>query len=262
MTLPAQTASSAALPLRKPLPHRQRRVLAAFGTPASAIAAKQATGTIPIVFVTGSDPVSLDGLVATLSRPEGNLTGVTLFTSDLGPKRLGLVRELTKVTTTIAVLKNPSDPAAIAQRALMQAAANTTGVQIAFFDATNETEIDEAIAAVAGRHCGALVVMPSGFFNTRREQIVTQANKHDVPAIYESREFALAGGLMSYGTSYADVYRQAGVYAGRILSGVKPSELPVLQPTKFEFVINLKTAKALGLDVPYSMQLLADEVIE
>jgi putative ABC transport system substrate-binding protein len=235
-------------------------VIVTAGGSVTALPARAATSKIPIVFIVGSDPVK-DGIVDSLARPSGNITGVTLFTSDLGPKRLGLIRELTQASP-IAVLLNPNDPAAPNQITLMQGAAGASGQKIVVLSAASDKDIDGAFNAMVDRQYGALVVMPNSFFNTRRQQIVTLASKHNIPAIYESREFASAGGLMSYGTSYSDTYRQAGVYTGRILSGTKPADLPVLEPSKFEFVINLRTAKGLGLSVPYSMQLLADEVIE
>jgi putative tryptophan/tyrosine transport system substrate-binding protein len=236
-------------------------VIVAVGGNIAALPAKAATSMIPIVFIVGSDPVR-DGLVESLARPGGNVTGVTLFTSDLGPKRLGLLRELVPVTAVIAVLLNPSSAAAPNQVKEMQDAARAIGQPIVLLRATNEREIDAAFAALVEHRSGALVVMPDPFFNTRREQLIALASHYAVPAIYESREYAIAGGLMSYGTSYADTYRQAGIYTGRILKGATPTDLPVLQPTKFDLIVNLKTAKALGLAVPVAMQQLADEVIE
>ena len=237
--LPAQAAELVPL---------QAAVIVASGGNIAALPAKAATSTIPIVFIVGSDPVR-DGLVESLGRPGGNVTGVTLFTSDLGPKRLGLLRELVPAMAVIAVLLNPSSAAAPNQVKEMQAAAQAIGQQIVLLSAANEGEIDAAFAALVGRRGGALVVMPDPFFNTRCEQLIALASRYAVPAIYESREYAMAGGLMSYGTSYRDTYRQAGIYTGRILKGAKPTDLPVLQPTKFDLVVNLKTAKALGLVV-------------
>jgi ABC-type uncharacterized transport system substrate-binding protein len=250
--LPAQAAELA----------RQRvAVIVAAGGNVVAFAAKAATSTIPIVFIVGSDPVE-DGLVASLSRSGGHITGVTLFTSELGAKRLGLLRELVPAAAAIAVLLNPTSPAARKQSRDIEAAARAIGERILLLNAGNDRELESAFANLKQRQAGGLVVMPDPFFTTRREQLVGFASRHTVPAVYESREYAEAGGLMSYGTRYADTYRQAGVYTGRILKGVKPADLPVLQPTTFELVINLKTAKALGLEVPPTLLARADEVIE
>jgi putative ABC transport system substrate-binding protein len=227
----------------------------------AAVAAKTATSTIPTVFIVGTDPVE-DGLVTSLARPGGNITGVTLVTSELGAKRLGLLREVVPAANVIAVLLNPSSPTAQRQSRDMEAAAHSISQGIILLNASDDREIEKAFSTLAQRQARAMVAMPDPFFNTRRHRIVALAASHAIPTIYDSREYALAGGLMSYGTSYSDTYRQAGIYAGRILQGTKPGDLPVLQPTKFELAINLKTAKALGLTVSSSMQLLADEVIE
>jgi ABC-type uncharacterized transport system substrate-binding protein len=242
------------------LVRKQVGVIAAFAN-VGAVAAKQATGTIPTVILVGGDPVEL-GLVSALNRPGGNITGIHFFTSGLETKRLGLLHELVAKATTIGILANPLNPAAERQRRDEQEAAARLGVQLIVVKATAESEFEPAFASLAHQRVDALLVAADSFFNSRREQLVAFAARHSIPAIYELREFAEAGGLMSYGTNLADSYRHVGVYAGRILKGTTIGELPVVRSTKFEFVINLKTAKALGLDVPISMQLLADEVIE
>jgi putative ABC transport system substrate-binding protein len=227
----------------------------------SPFAANVAKSTIPVVFLTGGDPVKL-GLVPSLNRPEGNVTGVSFFLSVLGAKRLELLRELVPTATLFAVLVNPHFPDFATFLTDVQAAAVTLGRQIHVLNASTEAEIDFAFATLADHRAGALLVSPDPFFLSRREQIVTLAKHYAVPAIYQLREFPAVGGLMSYGTSITDAYRQVGIYAGQILKGEKPAELPILQPTKFELVINLKTAKALGLGVPLTLQVAADEVIE
>jgi putative ABC transport system substrate-binding protein len=236
-------------------------VIVAVGGNATALPVKAANTTIPVVFVVGTDPVR-DGLVESLARPGSNFTGVTLFTSELGPKRLGLIRELVPKAGQISVLMNPQSPAGAIQSQEIEAAARAAGQQIVLLKATNDAEINAAFTDMTAQHVSALIVMPDPFFNTRNNQIVALASSNNIPAIYDSREYAQAGGLMSYGTSYTDTYRQAGIYTGRILKGAKPADLPVLQPTKFDLVVNLKTANALGVNVPLSMQQLADEVIE
>jgi putative ABC transport system substrate-binding protein len=236
-------------------------VIVAVGGNATALPVKAANTTIPVVFVVGTDPVR-DGLVESLARPGSNFTGVTLFTSELGPKRLGLIRELVPKAGQISVLMNPQSPAGAIQSQEIEAAARAAGQQIVLLKATNDAEINAAFTDMTAHHVSALIVMPDPFFNTRNNQIVALASSNNIPAIYDSREYAQAGGLMSYGTSYTDTYRQAGIYTGRILKGAKPADLPVLQPTKFDLVVNLKTANALGVNVPLSMQQLADEVIE
>jgi putative tryptophan/tyrosine transport system substrate-binding protein len=225
------------------------------------LAAKSATSTIPVVFTSSSDPVKL-GLVDSLNRPGGNLTGVHLFTSLLGTKRLELIRQLLPTTPLIAVLVNPKNPNAEPAATELQDAARTLGQSISLVRASNETEIDAAFATLSGRRISALVVNTDPFFLARRDQFVSLAAKSAVPTIYAQREFVVAGGLISYGVSLTDGYRQVGIYAGRILKGEKPADLPVMQPTRFEMVINLKTAKALGLNVPPMVLALADEVIE
>jgi putative ABC transport system substrate-binding protein len=243
------------------LARRQVAVIAATGGTQAGLAAKAATATIPIVFSSGIDPITA-GLVVSFNRPGGNVTGVYLLISELDPKKLGLLRELVPNASVIAVLLNPRSADIRARSAGVQEAARTVGQHIRILHASTERELETAFASLAELRAGALVVSSDPFFNSRRDQIVALAARYAIPAIYEGREYALAGGLISYGTSLAEGYRQVGLYAGRILKGEKPADLPVVQPTKFEYVINLKTAKTLGLTVPSSMQFLADEVIE
>jgi putative ABC transport system substrate-binding protein len=240
----------------------QRRVTVMVATGSgSAPVAKAATATIPVVFVTGVDPIA-SGLVAGLSRPGGNVTGVSFFTTALEGKRLGLLHELASQATVVAALINPSNPAAEAQTTELEEASRKLGLKLHVVRADNERDFDTAFASLVQHRAGALVVCADAFFFSRRERIVALAAHHAVPAIYEWREFAEAGGLASYGTSLTDAYRQAGAYTGRILKGEKPADLPVMQSTRFEFVINLKSAKALGLEVPPGLSARADEVIE
>jgi putative tryptophan/tyrosine transport system substrate-binding protein len=221
----------------------------------AALAAKAAGTTIPVVFATGSDPVR-DGLVASLSRPGGNFTGVVFLSSELGTKRLDLLRQLAPKASTIAVLLGPSTvPEVVAEHADVEKAARMFGLNLVAAEATNAAEFIE-------RGAGALFVGTGAFTNSHREAIVSLAARHAIPAIYSLREFAFEGGLISYGTSITDAYRQAGIYAGRILKGEKPADLPVVQSTKFELVLNLKTARALNLDVPDRLLALADKVID
>jgi putative ABC transport system substrate-binding protein len=240
---------------------RQVDVIVAGGTP-PAIAAKSATSTIPIVFAGVGDPVGV-GLVTNLARPDGNLTGFSSFAVELNPKRLELLSELVPQAEVIALLINPSSPNAesiiIGD---MQEAARAKGVQLAILKAGTESELDAAFANLVELHAGALFVGGGGFFLNRQERLVALASHHAVPAIYAWREFATAGGLITYGARVTEIFRQAGGYAGRILKGEKPADLPVQQPTRFELVVNLKTAKALGLTVPPSILARADEVIE
>ena len=239
---------------------RRVTVLAAIGTSAGR-AAMAATATIPIVFVSGADPIKV-GLVPSLSRPAGNATGVHLLIGALDPKKLGLLRELAPHATLVGVLLNPNVEDFQFRVADVQEAARTVGLQIHVLRATTDREIDAAFAALSGIRAGALVVSANAFFNTRREQIVALAARHAIPAIYDGREYAAAGGLVSYGTSRAQGYRQAGIYTARILKGAKPADLPVFQVTKFEFIINMKTAKAQGVKISDNLLSLADEVIE
>jgi putative ABC transport system substrate-binding protein len=242
------------------LVRRQAAVILGGGPPA-AHAAKAATSTIPIVFVSGDDPVR-SGLVASLNRPGGNVTGAAIFTGQLGAKQLGLLRELLPKAVVIAVLVNPNNPVTEAVTKDVRDAAVVTGHQIQIVNAGNEDELGKAFATVTELHADALIVGADPYFFSRSEHLVALAARRAAPAIYEFREFAANGGLISYGASISDGYRQAGVYAGQILRGAKPADLPVLQPTKFELVINLKTARTLGLTVPPSLLATADEVIE
>jgi putative ABC transport system substrate-binding protein len=240
---------------------RQVAVIAATGGEASGLAAKAATSTIPIVFTMGGDPVKL-GLVVSLNNPGANVTGVTFIVGDIATKRLGLFRQLVPNATTMTMLVNPNYPATSAEVRDVQAGARSIGLQINVLNASSSREIDMALATFVRQRPDALFVAGDPFLLGQRDQIVLLAGRHAVPTIYPQREYVDAGGLMSYGTSVPNGYRQAGVYTGRILRGAKPSELPVLQPTKLELAINLKTAKALGLDVPPNLLAIADEVIE
>ncbi len=242
------------------LVRRQVTVIAAHDTPSS-IVAKAATTTIPIVFASGGDPVKL-GLVASLNRPGGNVTGVTFVVAELGAKQLGLLHELQPGAVRVGVLVDPNFPLTESFVSDVQAAASSIRKQIEVLEAPTGRDIDTAFASLAQKPIDALLVGPSPLLNNRRVQLVTLATYHRVPAIYSWREAAEVGGLMSYGTSMTDAYRQAGVYTGRILKGEKPADLPVMQSIKFEFVINLNTAKAFGLSFPPGLLAIADEVIE
>jgi putative ABC transport system substrate-binding protein len=240
---------------------RRVDVIVTSGGDTSALAAKAATTTIPIVFVSGGDPVQA-GLVGSLNRPGGNITGVTSLLTVLGGKQLELLRELVPKASVIGLLINPNEPTSESQVGDVQAAAREIGVQLIVLRASTERDIDAAFATLVQQRVGALILAISPLFLTQADKLVALAARHTVPVMYFRREFAAAGGLVSYGSGTAEYYRQIGVYAGRILKGEKPGDLPVVRSTKFELVINLKTAKALGIHVPTSMQLLADEVIE
>jgi putative ABC transport system substrate-binding protein len=240
----------------------QRRVaVIAAGPTAAALAAQAATNTIPIVFQTGRDPVA-DGLVTSFNRPGGNITGVSQLAVELGAKRLDVLLKLIPNARLVAVLAFPQSLVSREQVADLQHAADALGVHLLVLNIGDDRDLVPAFASIIEQHAGALIVSASAFFFGRREQLAALAARHAIPTIYQSREFMSAGGLMSYGGDFSDVYRQIGVYVGRILKGEKPADLPVVQPTKLELVINLKTAKALGLEVPPTLIALADEVIE
>ncbi len=242
------------------LVRRQVSVIATGGQPAS-LAAKAATAAIPIVFATGNDPVRF-GLVSSLNRPSGNLTGVSFLIGGLIAKRLELLREIVPTANVIAFLINPNATTAEPFTKEAQAAASSLGLQLVVLDAGSKRDFEMAFATLVQRRVGALLIQPDALFTGQRDQLIALAARHAVPTMYHLREAVEAGGLVSYGTSFADAYRQAGRYAGRILKGEKPADLPVIQSTKFELVINLKTAKALGLDIPLKLHAFADEVIE
>jgi ABC-type uncharacterized transport system substrate-binding protein len=244
------------------LVRRRVAVIATSGGPAVAFAAKAATTTIPVVFTVADDPVRL-GLVTSLARPDGNLTGINFLVGELAAKRLEFLRALLPAATRVAVLVNPAH-ATNTESTLrdVEPAARAMGLQIQVLNASTSREIDAAFATIVRERSDALFVGNDAFFNARRVQLALLAGRHGVPAMLSDREFAEAGGLMTYGSNIVDVYRQIGVYAGRILKGAKPADLPVVQSTKFEFVINLKTAKALGLEVPPGVSAQADEIIE
>jgi putative tryptophan/tyrosine transport system substrate-binding protein len=243
------------------LVRRQIDVLVAVGGEPAVLAAKAATSTIPIVGVFVGDPVE-SGLVASLNRPGGNVTGISGINGTLEAKRLGVLHELVQRTTTLGLLLNPNFPAAARQLKDMQEAARSIGVQLQIFNASTDPEIDAAFEAVAQQHIRGLVVAADTLFVTHRDRLVGLAARHGVPAIYSLREFTALGGLMSYGIDLQELYRNVGLYVGRILKGTRPSDLPVMQPTKFEMVINMKTARELDLTVPATLLAQADEVIE
>jgi putative ABC transport system substrate-binding protein len=231
------------------------------GNAPAALAAKAATSTVPIVFATGSDPVK-DGLVTSLNRPGGNVTGVVFIAAVLGAKRLELLRQLVPKASTIALLANPNSPSFEAERRDVQAAAHAMGQKLIAIDVSSVRDIETAFATIVQRGAGALLVGSGPFLFSNRERLVALAARHSIPTMHTQRDTVAAGGLMSYASSNIDSYREVGVYAGRILKGEKPSDLPVMRSTKFEFVLNLKTAKALGLTVPPTLLVFADEVIE
>ncbi len=244
------------------LVHRRVAVIVVAGSTPGALAAKTATAAIPIVFSVGGDPIQ-EGLVVSLNRPGGNLTGVTIMNVELMPKRLELLHAIVPTATIVGLLVNPTSPnIAESETRNAQAASRVLGLQLHVLNASTANEIDMAIATFAQRGAGALLIGGDVFFAGQRKQIVALAARHSIPAIYDRREFAAAGGLISYGTSLLDAHRQVGVYTGRILKGEKPADLPVLQPTKFELVINLKTARTLGLTIPPTLLATADKVIE
>jgi putative tryptophan/tyrosine transport system substrate-binding protein len=240
---------------------RQVEVIAATGGSVSGLAAKAVTDTIPIVFSSGGDAVKLD-LVASLNRPGGNVTGINLVFGALGAKRLELLRSLVPAAAAIAMLVNPNYPSSASEVQDVESAGRTLGLRISVFNARTESEFEPAFTAIAEQKAAALLVADDPYLVSQRDQLVQLAARYGVPAMYITRDFAAAGGLMSYGPSIIDAYRLVGVYTGRILKGEKPADLPVVQPTKFDLVINLKTARALGLTIPDKLLALADEVIE
>jgi putative ABC transport system substrate-binding protein len=243
------------------LVRRQVAVIIASGGPTPALAARRATATIPIVFTSVDDPIKM-GLVTSLNRPSGNATGMSLFTDLLAAKQLELIRELVPKATAIGMLVNPDNPVTELHLRQAQDGAHKLGLTLQVLRASTESDLDAAFATVVQQRIAMVLVGVDTLFNTRRDRIIALAARHSVPAVYQFRMFPASGGLISYGANLGDVYRQVGVYAGRILKGAKPADLPVVQPTKFELVINLNTSKALGLDVPWFLQQRADEVIE
>jgi putative tryptophan/tyrosine transport system substrate-binding protein len=239
---------------------RRPAVIVTAGGPAAS-AAKATTSTIPIVFSTGSDPVDVE-LVASMNRPGGNLTGVTNFSRGLGSKIVELLQQLLPTVNTLAVLANLDGPDAVHQTTELQAAARAIGREVLVLNARTDREIDSAFESMVQHQVGGLIVNAGAFFTTRRDDIIAWAARDSIPAFYTMREYPAAGGLISYGTNFTDMYRQVGIYAGRLLKGEKPADLPILQPTKFELVINLGTAKALGLAIPETLLATADEVIQ
>jgi putative tryptophan/tyrosine transport system substrate-binding protein len=236
-------------------------VIFSFGGPAASIAAKAATATIPIVFATGGDPVAL-GLVASLNRPGGNVTGVSFLINALGAKRLELLRDLVPAASAIGFLVDPTNPNSVPETKDIQDAAAALGRRLIIVQASTERAVDAAFATLVQQRADALIVGAQAFLTSRQDQLLALTQRHALPAIYSRRDFVAAGGLMSYSSIVADTDRQAGIYAGRILKGERPADLPVIQSTRFELVINLKSAKALGLTVPLALQASADELIE
>jgi putative ABC transport system substrate-binding protein len=247
--------------LANELVNRRVSIIAATGGDVSALAAKAATTTIPIVFTAGGDAVK-SGLVSSFNKPGGNITGVNLFFSEMGAKRLELLRLLIPSAATIAMLVNPNNPTSSADQKDVKAGARSIGAQVSVFTASRESDFEQAFANISEQKIPALLIGDDPFLFSQRDQLVRLSARHAVPTIYFSREFTDSGGLMSYGTSILNGYRQTGLYVGRILKGDKAGDLPILQPTKFELVINLKTAKALGLEIPPTLLARADEVIE
>jgi putative tryptophan/tyrosine transport system substrate-binding protein len=243
------------------LAHRRVSVIAAGGSPVSALAAKSATTTIPIVFMNAADPVGI-GLVTSFNRPGGNVTGVTLLSAELVSKRLGILRDLLPSVKTIAMLVNPTRPGVGAQKARVQEAAQGLGLALHILDASSERDFDAVFQAVVSQQDSALVVAPDALFLDRRVQIADLAKRYAIPTMYELREFVEAGGLVSYGPSTLELYKQGGTLTGQILMGKKPADLPVMQPTKFELAINMKTARALGLSISSGLLSIADDLIE
>ena len=240
---------------------RKVSILAPAGGIPPALAAKAATTTIPIVFLMGSDPLQA-GVVTSLNRPEGNVTGVSFLINSMGTKRLELLSQMAPKASTIGILVNPTNPDAEIETRDAQIAAQALGRKLLVVKASTENDFEAAFATLVAQGAGAFTIGGDPFFDSQRERIIALAARHRMPAIYLLRIYPMAGGLMSYGTSLSDAYRQQGVYVGRILKGIKPADLPVIQPTKFEFVLNLKIAKALGLEVPPSLLTIADDVIE
>jgi putative ABC transport system substrate-binding protein len=243
------------------LAKRQVSIIVAGGSPASALAAKSATTTIPIVFMTAADPVGI-GLVASFNRPGGNVTGATLLSAELVTKRLGILRDLLPSVKKIAMLVNPTRPGVDAQKVPVQEAAQAIGLALQILEAGSERDFDAVFQAVASQQDGALIVAPDAMFLSQRNQIADLATRHKIATMYELRDFVEAGGLISYGSSAVDLYRQGGTLTGQVLMGKKPADLPVLQPTRFELVINMKTARALGLTISSGLLSIADELIE
>jgi putative tryptophan/tyrosine transport system substrate-binding protein len=247
--------------LASDLVRRKVAVIAAVGGIHSGIAAKTATSTTPIVFASAADPVTF-GLVASLNRPGANVTGISMITVALAPKRLELLHELVPAPAVIAMLVNPTSPYVEPETKDVMASAHALGRQVRVLNASTGQEIDTAFTTLVQQGAGALLVSGDPFFDSQRDRLIVLAAHHAIPAIYQWREFTMIGGLMSYGTSILDAYRQSGIYVGKILKGAKPADLPVMQPTKFEFVINLRTSNALGIEIPPKLLTFADEVIE